>query len=114
MHDAYAPTELATLCAKGYDYWALGHVRARELVCEVPCVVFPINLQERHANETGPKGCELARTEAADRLLALRVSLGGASALFDLEARKRELIATLAVQKPRLSSQVTTRTESEP
>ncbi len=30
-HDTYAPTELATLCAKAYDYWALGHVHAREL-----------------------------------------------------------------------------------
>lgn len=25
-HDPYAPTDLCTLIAKGYDYWALGHV----------------------------------------------------------------------------------------
>jgi 3',5'-cyclic AMP phosphodiesterase CpdA len=25
-HDTYAPTDLATLVAKGYEYWALGHV----------------------------------------------------------------------------------------
>jgi DNA repair exonuclease SbcCD nuclease subunit len=57
-HDAYAPTDLATLFAKGYDYWALGHVHAREIVAEQPRIVFPGNLQGRHANETGPKGCE--------------------------------------------------------
>lgn len=63
-HDPYAPTDLATLVAKGYDYWALGHVHARELVAESPRIVFPGNLQGRHANETGPKGCELVSVTA--------------------------------------------------
>jgi exonuclease SbcD len=63
-HDTYAPTDLATLVAKGYDYWALGHVHAREVVSEAPRVVFPGNLQGRHANETGAKGCELVTVEA--------------------------------------------------
>lgn len=63
-HDTYAPTDLETLSARGYDYWALGHVHAREVVSERPRVVFPGNLQGRHANETGPKGCELVRVEA--------------------------------------------------
>jgi len=63
-HDTYAPTDLATLTAKGYDYWALGHVHAREVVSEAPRVVFPGNLQGRNANETGAKGCELVTVEA--------------------------------------------------
>jgi DNA repair exonuclease SbcCD nuclease subunit len=63
-HDTYAPTDLATLVAKGYDYWALGHVHAREVVSEAPRVVFSGNLQGRHANETGAKGCELVTVEA--------------------------------------------------
>ena len=63
-HDTYAPTDLATLVAKGYDYWALGHVHAREVVSEAPRIVFPGNLQGRHANETGAKGCELVGVEA--------------------------------------------------
>lgn len=63
-HDTYAPTDLATLVAKGYDYWALGHVHAREVVLESPRIVFPGNLQGRHANETGAKGCELVTVEA--------------------------------------------------
>ena len=63
-HDTYAPTDLATLVAKGYDYWALGHVHAREVVSEAPRVVFPGNLQGRKASETGAKGCELVTVEA--------------------------------------------------
>ena len=63
-HDPYAPTDVATLVAKGYDYWALGHVHAREVVSESPRIVFPGNLQGRHANETGAKGCELVTVEA--------------------------------------------------
>ena len=63
-HDTYAPTDLMTLAAKGYDYWALGHVHAREMVAETPRIVFPGNLQGRHANETGAKGCELVMVDA--------------------------------------------------
>ena len=63
-HDTYAPTDLPTLINKGYDYWALGHVHARELLCERPRILFPGNLQGRHAKETGPKGCELVAVEA--------------------------------------------------
>lgn len=63
-HDTYAPTDLPTLINKGYDYWALGHVHARELLCERPRILFPGNLQGRHAKETGAKGCELVTVEA--------------------------------------------------
>lgn len=58
-HDTYAPTDTAVLAAKGYDYWALGHIHMRETVSEQPRIVYPGNLQGRHANETGAKGCEL-------------------------------------------------------
>ncbi|WP_295393127.1 DNA repair exonuclease [uncultured Thiodictyon sp.] len=63
-HDTYAPTTVDTLVAKGYDYWALGHVHCREQVLETPRILYPGNLQGRHANETGTKGCELVRVEA--------------------------------------------------
>ena len=62
-HDSYAPTTVAALAAKGYDYWALGHVHRREQVAEAPHILFPGNLQGRHANETGPKGAELVTVE---------------------------------------------------
>ena len=58
-HEAYAPCSLDTLKSKGYDYWALGHVHAREVLCEDPWVVFPGNLQGRHAREVGAKGATL-------------------------------------------------------
>ena len=63
-HDSYAPTSVEVLCDKGYDYFALGHVHAREVVRPSdPRIVFPGNLQGRHAKETGPKGCELVTVE---------------------------------------------------
>lgn len=63
-HDTYAPTSLEVLCDKGYDYFALGHVHAREVVHDSePRIVFPGNLQGRHAKETGSKGCELVTVE---------------------------------------------------
>jgi DNA repair exonuclease SbcCD nuclease subunit len=58
-HADYAPTTVATLAARGYDYWALGHVHRREVVSEAPMVVYPGNLQGRHARETGSKGATL-------------------------------------------------------
>lgn len=62
-HEPYAPTTLPTLRAKGYDYWALGHVHAREVLSTDPWIVFPGNLQGRHARETGPKGASVVTVE---------------------------------------------------
>jgi DNA repair protein SbcD/Mre11 len=55
-HDVYAPCSLDDLLRVGYQYWALGHVHAREVVHADPPIVFPGNLQGRHARETRPKG----------------------------------------------------------
>ncbi|MEY4563812.1 MAG: hypothetical protein RLZZ618_3089 [Pseudomonadota bacterium] len=75
-HNPYAPTTLAALCSKGYDYVALGHVHAREVVQEAsPRIVFPGNLQGRDAGETGPKGCELVTVENGRIASAEHVSL---------------------------------------
>lgn len=62
-HARYAPCRLEDLTRLGYDYWALGHVHRREEVCQDPWVVFPGNLQGRHARETGVKGATLVRIE---------------------------------------------------
>jgi DNA repair protein SbcD/Mre11 len=63
-HDTYAPTTPDALPDTGYDYFALGHVHAREVVrVSGPRIVFPGNLQGRHAKETGSKGCELVTIE---------------------------------------------------
>lgn len=59
-HDPYAPTDVETMLTKNYDYFALGHVHAREVVREaMPRIVFAGNLQGRHVGESGSKGCEL-------------------------------------------------------
>lgn len=62
-HDPYAPTTIDVLRARGYDYWALGHVHAREVLSLDPPIVFSGNLQGRHARETGPKGASLVTVE---------------------------------------------------
>jgi len=62
-HAPYAPTSSRLLAQKGYHYWALGHVHKREVVSQDPWIVFPGNLQGRHARETGPKGCTLVTVE---------------------------------------------------
>ena len=62
-HAPYAPCTLGTLRSKGYDVWALGHVHARKVHSEDPLILFPGNIQGRHARETGPKGCSLVSVE---------------------------------------------------
>ena len=62
-HARYAPCEVADLRARGYDYWALGHVHAFERVCDDPAVVFPGNIQGRNIRETGAKGAVLVEVQ---------------------------------------------------
>jgi DNA repair exonuclease SbcCD nuclease subunit len=62
-HEPYAPCTLDGLRAKGYDYWALGHVHSFTVLCEDPLVVFPGNLQGRNVRETGRKGACLVTFE---------------------------------------------------
>lgn len=58
-HAPYAPCTPDQLAAKGYDYWALGHVHAHDVVRRDPYIVFPGNLQGRNIRETGQKGAVL-------------------------------------------------------
>jgi exonuclease SbcD len=58
-HANYAPCDLATLKIKGYQYWALGHVHNRQVLCTDPYIVYPGNIQGRHGKELGEKSCEL-------------------------------------------------------
>jgi DNA repair protein SbcD/Mre11 len=58
-HDRYAPCSIEGLKAKGYDYWALGHIHIREVLSHQPIIAFSGNIQGRHIRETGPKGCLL-------------------------------------------------------
>ena len=69
-HDAYAPCTLEELTTHGYDYWALGHIHKRAVLSRDPLVIFPGNLQGRHAKESGPKGCFLVEADDAGRTVA--------------------------------------------
>lgn len=62
-HESYAPCTIAGLVQLGYDYWALGHVHARERVNESPPIWFPGNVQGRHIREADPKGCLMASVD---------------------------------------------------
>ncbi|TCW84204.1 DNA repair exonuclease [Burkholderia sp. SRS-46] len=63
VHANYAPCTLAELHAKGYDYWALGHVHEFQQWTGPSTVVFPGNLQGRHIRETGRRGAVLVTVE---------------------------------------------------
>ena len=62
-HESYAPCTAADLIAKGYDYWALGHVHTRTEISTAPWIIYPGNLQARHINESGPKGATLVTVQ---------------------------------------------------
>ena len=55
-HANYAPCTLDELHAKGYDYWALGHVHEHRLWTGRSTLCFPGNLQGRSIRETGRRG----------------------------------------------------------
>jgi DNA repair protein SbcD/Mre11 len=98
-HDRYAPCRVETLVNRGYEYWALGHVHQREVVNQDPFVVFPGNLQGRHARELGDKGATVVSFEG-DRITSvehraldvvrwaeLEVAVGSAHTLDDVLAQ---------------------------
>ena len=104
-HGSYAPTTAERLSAKGYDYWALGHVHTRSVVRERgPAIVFPGNIQGRSIRETGPRGCALVtvgedrlptvefRDLDAARFLRLEVDLEGIAAVGEWVDRLREAV----------------------
>ncbi|SKA36281.1 metallophosphoesterase family protein [Consotaella salsifontis] len=62
-HATYAPCTIEDLRLRNYDYWALGHIHAHEIVSRDPFVVYPGNLQGRNIRETGEKGAVLVSVE---------------------------------------------------
>lgn len=68
-HEPYAPCNPDALAARGYQYWALGHVHAGAVVRDDPWIVFPGNLQGRHVRECGAKGARLV-TVRDDRVVS--------------------------------------------
>jgi DNA repair exonuclease SbcCD nuclease subunit len=54
---------LDELAAKGYDYWALGHVHKFGVLRKQPHIVYAGCTQGRHIREPGAKGCVLVEAE---------------------------------------------------
>jgi DNA repair exonuclease SbcCD nuclease subunit len=100
-HEVYAPCRAAALAGMGYDYWALGHIHERRVLHANPFVIFPGNIQGRHARETGAKGVTLVdvsegrivdvahRATDVLRWAQIEVPLEGAESMPDAAMRLR-------------------------
>ena len=66
-HDPYAPVSLPELAAVGYDFWALGHLHARQHHPGPPVVLMPGMPQGRDIGESGPKSATLVRVTSDAR-----------------------------------------------
>ncbi len=100
-HENYAPCTAAELAAKGYDYWALGHVHTFEIVSRDPWIVYPGNLQGRSVRECGEKGAVVVdvadgRVEAVRRIATDRARW--AEVVVDAEAHDDEASLMRAVE----------------
>jgi exonuclease SbcD len=102
-HETYAPCRIPGLIAKGYDYWALGHIHQRQDLHPAgdPWIVFPGNIQGRHVRETGAKGCTLVDVQDGQitglehretdvlRWASIRVPVHGAENMAEIATRLR-------------------------
>ncbi len=61
--NVYAPFTTSEVQNLNYDYFALGHIHARNNLSEDPWIVYPGNIQGRHINEMGAKGCYLGEID---------------------------------------------------
>jgi DNA repair exonuclease SbcCD nuclease subunit len=97
-HENYAPCRLEELVARGYDYWALGHVHDRAVLHVDPYVVFAGNLQGRHIRECGAKGATVVEVvddeiviehHTLDHVRWTRVRVDAAAVNDDVEVLER-------------------------
>ena len=65
-HAKYAPCSVAELQAKGYQYWALGHVHEHWMQRGDVTIAYPGNLQGRHIRELGARGALLVSAEGGE------------------------------------------------
>jgi len=66
-HEPYAPVPLAELASGHADYWALGHIHRRRVLCERPFAVYAGSPQGRSVGEPGPRGAVLVEVDDAGR-----------------------------------------------
>jgi DNA repair protein SbcD/Mre11 len=109
-HDGYAPCTVDDLRRFGYDYWALGHIHAAEIVSRDPWIVFPGNLQGRSVRETGAKGAVRVTVEDGRVVDVTPLALDGARwahLTVDVAgaADESEMITLIAAELARIHAQ---------
>jgi exonuclease SbcD len=72
-HATYAPCTVDELHAKGYNYWALGHVHEFEQWTGASTIVFPGNLQGRNVRECGRRGAVMVVVDDAGDVTVERI-----------------------------------------
>lgn len=73
IHANYAPCSRVELHAKGYQYWALGHVHEYAIWQEASTIVFPGNLQGRNIRETGRRGAVMVTVDDSGEVTVERL-----------------------------------------
>lgn len=72
-HAPYAPCTVSELHARGYQYWALGHVHEFTQWSGSSVIVFPGNLQGRNVRECGRRGAVLVTVDEIGGTLLERI-----------------------------------------
>ncbi len=111
-HERYAPCTVEELRSRRYDYWALGHIHARQVVSNDPPIVFSGNVQGRHVRESGPKGCMIATIRPDHRIEPVfhrldqvrweraQVDVAGTETESDLLDRTTDVLDALLASEP--------------
>lgn len=75
--NVYAPFTVAEVQALNYDYFALGHIHVRRNLSEKPWIVYSGNIQGRHINEMGAKGCYLGVIDESTKKISIEFKATG-------------------------------------
>ena len=67
-HASYAPCSINDLKAANMDIWLLGHIHTPEILCDDPLILYPGNIQGRHINEDGPRGCYIIKIDSSCKI----------------------------------------------
>lgn len=120
-HTSYAPFQLQELLETPFDYWALGHIHQREILHKNPYIIYPGNIQGRHRNETGLRGCYYVTMDQAittPSFIPLQ-SIQFENVVIDLSACtqideiEREMEKVLATYKAKTMIHLTIRSHNE-
>lgn len=67
--EPYAAFKIRDMLDKNYDYWALGHIHARQTLNEVPFIGYSGDLQGLNRKEVGEKGYYLVSPDKSQNLV---------------------------------------------